>query len=290
MKKFIVGLTTMMLMLTACQMDDEGANRQTGTEDNLQQIGFGGNQGDQGTGTTQDENVQFPYETDEGINYNIRGRENVNDWEPFDFNNRRSGEGRFDFKHAERDRQTQEGNGQQDQQQQDQQQQDQQQQDQQQPQQDQQQQDQQQQEAQQPGQQQDEQADVDVDMNVIEQVVELTNAEREQHGLSPLELDTQLTDVAQRKSVDMADNNYFSHQSPTYGSPFDMLDHYNVSYTAAAENIAAGQHSAEEVVQEWMNSEGHRENILNDSMTHIGVGYEDSGNMNPYWTQMFISK
>lgn len=128
------------------------------------------------------------------------------------------------------------------------------------------------------------------DQSVIEEVVRLTNEERQNNGLSELQLDPKLSSVAQRKSVDMADNNYFSHTSPTYGSPFDMLEQYDVSYTTAAENIAAGQQSAESVVRNWMNSEGHRANILNGNMTHIGVGYEDSGSMNPYWTQMFIAR
>ncbi|PKR78428.1 hypothetical protein CEY16_01335 [Halalkalibacillus sediminis] len=125
---------------------------------------------------------------------------------------------------------------------------------------------------------------------VIQEVIRLTNVERQKNGLSEVEMDQQLTDVAQRKSVDMADNNYFSHQSPTYGSPFDMLDQFGVDYTVASENIAAGQRTAQAVVRGWMNSEGHRKNILNDSVTHIGVGYEQGGSMGTYWTQMFIAK
>lgn len=85
----------------------------------------------------------------------------------------------------------------------------------------------------------------------------------------------------------MQANNYFSHTSPTYGSPFDMMQQYGISYQSAGENIARGQSTPEEVVRAWMNSEGHRANILNGNYTHIGVGFEQNGN---YWTQMFIRK
>ncbi|MFC4402657.1 CAP domain-containing protein [Gracilibacillus xinjiangensis] len=122
---------------------------------------------------------------------------------------------------------------------------------------------------------------------VKRQVINLTNEARQANGASPVQLDTELASVAQKKSEDMAQNNYFSHTSPTYGSPFDMLRTFGVDYTKASENIAAGQRSAEEVVQGWLNSEGHRKNMLDPAVTHIGVGYDSDGN---YWTQMFISK
>ncbi|RCW64825.1 CAP domain-containing protein [Saliterribacillus persicus] len=123
--------------------------------------------------------------------------------------------------------------------------------------------------------------------NVELQTIELTNEERIKYGLNPLKVDWQLARVAKYKSRDMKDNGYFSHQSPTYGSPFDMMRSFNVSYSAAAENIAKGQRTAEEVVRAWMNSEGHRKNILSEKYTHIGVGLVKEGN---YWTQMFIAK
>ncbi|QFT89197.1 Cysteine-rich secretory protein family protein [Bacillus sp. THAF10] len=120
-----------------------------------------------------------------------------------------------------------------------------------------------------------------------QKVVELTNAEREKGGLAPLELDAELSKVAKEKSNDMQKNNYFSHNSPTYGSPFDMMKQFGVEYKTAGENIAQGQQSPEEVVNAWMNSEGHRANIMNENFTHIGVGHVEEGN---YWTQMFIGK
>ena len=120
-----------------------------------------------------------------------------------------------------------------------------------------------------------------------QQVVELTNQERTKNGLQPLEVDYELSKVAREKSRDMQVNNYFDHNSPTYGSPFDMIRSYGINYRTAGENIAMGQRSPDEVVNAWMNSPGHRENILNSSFTHIGVGYVEQGN---YWTQQFIGK
>ncbi|MDQ0300717.1 putative YkwD family protein [Salibacterium salarium] len=120
-----------------------------------------------------------------------------------------------------------------------------------------------------------------------EEVVTLTNAEREKEGLSPLKQDSNVAEVAQAKSEDMSNNDYFAHRSPNYGSPFDMLEDYNVEFTIAAENIAQGQQTADQVVEGWMNSEGHRKNIMNPNLTHIGIGFEENGK---YWTQMFIGK
>lgn len=117
------------------------------------------------------------------------------------------------------------------------------------------------------------------------QVVDLTNAERAKAGLKPLEIYSPLMDVAQAKSEDMAKNKYFDHNSPTYGSPFDQMKAAGISYRAAGENIAQGQTTPAQVVQAWMDSPGHRQNILNANFTHIGVGYVANGN---YWTQQFI--
>lgn len=120
-----------------------------------------------------------------------------------------------------------------------------------------------------------------------QEVVNLVNKERAKVGLAALTMDSALTKVAQAKSQDMKDNSYFSHTSPTYGSPFDMMKQFGISYKSAGENIAKGQTSAQQVVEAWMNSEGHRANILDKKFTHIGVGYVSSGH---YWTQMFIKK
>lgn len=121
----------------------------------------------------------------------------------------------------------------------------------------------------------------------VQQVVDLTNQERAKQGLKALQIDTNLTKSAQAKSQDMKDKNYFSHTSPTYGSPFDQMKTFGVTYKSAGENIAMGQRTPQEVVTGWMNSPGHRENIMNPAYTHIGVGLSDSGF---YWTQQFIGK
>lgn len=123
--------------------------------------------------------------------------------------------------------------------------------------------------------------------NFVKQVAELTNAARLEKGAKALKLDNNLTEAAQLKSNDMAENGYFSHQSPTYGSPFELMDQVGIKYTKAAENIAAGQRTPEQVVNSWLNSEGHRANMLDPEMTHIGIGYNSNGH---YWTQMFIKQ
>ncbi|MBQ8858553.1 MAG: SafA/ExsA family spore coat assembly protein [Clostridia bacterium] len=120
-----------------------------------------------------------------------------------------------------------------------------------------------------------------------QEVVRLVNEQRAKNGLKPLSHDWQLSRVARYKSQDMKDNRYFSHTSPVYGSPFQMIKNFGITYRSAGENIAKGQATPQAVVNAWMNSSGHRANILNASYTHIGVGYVADGR---YWTQMFIGK
>ena len=120
------------------------------------------------------------------------------------------------------------------------------------------------------------------------QVLDLVNVERTKRGLKALTLDTKLSNVATMKSQDMIDKNYFDHNSPTYGSPFDMMRKFGISYRSAGENIAEGQRSPEEVMNAWMNSEGHRKNILNPNFTTLGVGVAKTSSGRLYWTQMFI--
>ena len=120
-----------------------------------------------------------------------------------------------------------------------------------------------------------------------QEVIRLVNIEREKQGLKALQYDWELARVARYKSEDMRDQNYFSHESPVYGSPFEMIKNFGISYKAAAENIAKGQTTPEQVVKAWMNSSGHRANILSSQYTYIGVGYAKDGH---YWTQQFISK
>lgn len=120
------------------------------------------------------------------------------------------------------------------------------------------------------------------------EVIKLVNAEREKYGLKAYGHNWELSRVARYKSNDMRDNNYFSHTSPIYGSPFTMMKNFGIRFTSAGENIAKGQKSASSVVNAWMNSSGHRANILSSTFTEIGVGYAIDSKGTTYWTQMFI--
>ncbi len=121
-------------------------------------------------------------------------------------------------------------------------------------------------------------------------IVDLLNAERANLGLRALAVDAKLSQVARLKSEDMRDKRYFAHQSPTYGSPFEMMRQFGITYRTAGENIAAGQRTPGEAMRGWMNSSGHRANILNSSFTHIGVGHAVGGIYGNYWTQMFVGR
>jgi len=122
-----------------------------------------------------------------------------------------------------------------------------------------------------------------------QRMLQLVNEERVRQGLSPLQVDMELTRLARLKSQDMVDNQYFSHDSPTYGSPFEMMEQYGIEYRAAGENLA-GNRSVEAAHEALMNSEGHRANILNASFTHIGIGIVEGSPYGKIFTQMFIGK
>ena len=127
---------------------------------------------------------------------------------------------------------------------------------------------------------------LDTSVRAYEQeVIRLTNLERAKYGLKPLTEDWELSRVARYKSQDMHDRRYFDHNSPTYGTPFQMMKAFGLSSRSAGENIAMGYRTPQAVVTGWMNSSGHRANILNSSYTKIGIGYVADGN---YWTQQFI--
>lgn len=120
------------------------------------------------------------------------------------------------------------------------------------------------------------------------EVLDLVNQERKKQGLAALTLSSKLTSVANTKAKDMAVNKYFAHESPTYGTPFQMLQQFGVKYSYAGENIAAGQRTSKEVMNSWMNSSGHRANILNKNYTELGVGFYAGGSYDTYWVQLFI--
>lgn len=121
-----------------------------------------------------------------------------------------------------------------------------------------------------------------------QEVIKLVNKERNAAGLSALAENSRLSEVAQAKAEDMMKNGYFSHISPTYGSPFEMMKTFGIAYKSAGENIAKGQKTPAAVMNGWMNSSGHRTNILNVSYEQIGAGFCKDSSGVAYWVQMFI--
>jgi len=127
------------------------------------------------------------------------------------------------------------------------------------------------------------------DVKALEQkVIDLVNQQRANNGLPALKANWEVSRVARYKSQDMIDKKYFDHQSPTYGSPFNMMETFGIRFSAAGENIAYGQRTPQDVMNSWMNSPGHRSNILNATYNQIGVGVAKAANGTFYWTQMFI--
>ena len=122
-----------------------------------------------------------------------------------------------------------------------------------------------------------------------QEVFNLINKQRTNNGLTVLKMDSEVLNVARIKAKDMVDNNYFSHNSPTYGSPFDMLKSFKVSYKTAGENIA-GNSSNSAAVTAWMNSSGHKANILNSSFNYTGIGVVNGSKYGKIYVQMFIGK
>ncbi len=120
-------------------------------------------------------------------------------------------------------------------------------------------------------------------------MLELVNQERAKAGLNALKWDAEVARVANIKAQDMVQNNYFSHTSPTYGSPFDMMKSFGISYRTAGENLA-GYNSVEGAHNGLMNSDGHRANILNPNFTHIGIGVQKSPRYGYVFVQMFIGR
>lgn len=121
------------------------------------------------------------------------------------------------------------------------------------------------------------------------EVFNLINAKRTSAGLSALKIDNEVQNVARIKAQDMVDSNYFSHTSPTYGSPFDMMKNFGIKYKAAGENIA-GNSSNSGAVNAWMNSEGHRANILSNNFNYTGIAVIKSPKYGKIFVQMFIGK
>lgn len=121
------------------------------------------------------------------------------------------------------------------------------------------------------------------------EVFDLINKQRTNNGLQALKVDDEVQRVARIKAQDMVDNNYFAHESPIYGTPFDMLKSFKISYKTAGENIA-GNSSNSGAVTAWMNSSGHKANILNSSFNYTGIGVVNSSKYGKIFVQMFIGK
>lgn len=121
------------------------------------------------------------------------------------------------------------------------------------------------------------------------EVFNLINQQRANNGLSALKIDVEVQRVARIKAQDMVDNNYFSHNSPIYGTPFNMLKNFGISYKTAGENIA-GNSSNSAAVTAWMNSSGHKANILNSGYNYTGIGVVSSPKYGKIYVQMFIGK
>ena len=121
------------------------------------------------------------------------------------------------------------------------------------------------------------------------ELLDLINEQRKRYGLSELKFDNELQRVAKAKAQDLVANNYFSHNSPTYGSPFEMMKSFGITYKAAGENIA-GNSSLQGAVTAWMNSQGHRENILSNAYNYTGIGVVNSPKYGKIMVQMFIGK
>ena len=121
------------------------------------------------------------------------------------------------------------------------------------------------------------------------EVFYLINEQRINAGLVALQIDSELQNVARIKAQDMVDNNYFSHTSPIYGSPFDMIKSFKISYKTAGENIA-GNSKNSGAVNAWMNSEGHKANILNNSYNYTGIGVVNSPKYGKIYVQMFMGR
>ena len=122
--------------------------------------------------------------------------------------------------------------------------------------------------------------------NFAEEVLELVNIEREKVGIAPLELSEELIECADIRAEEIVET--FSHDRPDGSSCFTILN--GISYSTCGENIAAGSPTPERVVDQWMNSQGHRENILNGAYKYLGVGYyyDENSTYKHYWVQLFI--
>lgn len=123
-----------------------------------------------------------------------------------------------------------------------------------------------------------------------EQLLNIVNNERIKSGLHPFRFDPNLEKVAEKKAIDMREHQYVGHKSPTYGNPKEMVRSFHIPARSVQENLGAGEASAKEIFKTWMNSQIHRQNLLEKRTTHIGIGYAEGGLHGHYWTILFIEK
>ncbi|MED1799069.1 peptidoglycan-binding protein [Brevibacillus porteri] len=121
------------------------------------------------------------------------------------------------------------------------------------------------------------------------EMVQLVNQERTSRGLAPYQVDMQLVNVARVKAQEMVNKGYFSHTSPTYGSPFQMMDTFGIRYIAAAENIAQN-YSVSSAHQMFMNSSGHKANIMSPTYDYVAIAVVNGGPHGKTFVQMFLKK
>jgi uncharacterized YkwD family protein len=122
-----------------------------------------------------------------------------------------------------------------------------------------------------------------------QKLLDLVNQARAEKGLDALKVDENLMKTSRIKARDMIENNYFSHQSPTYGSPFDMMRQFDTVFKSAGENIA-GNKTVEGAFKAWMSSDSHKKNVLNPAFGFTGIGVENSPTYGKIFVQQFIGK
>ncbi|MGI6763898.1 MAG: S-layer homology domain-containing protein [Anaerovoracaceae bacterium] len=130
-------------------------------------------------------------------------------------------------------------------------------------------------------------SDIDVS-EYIDEAFRLTNKEREKAGVPLLSYNHDLEKAAQAKAEDMWKNDYFDHNSPVYGTPFELINKFNITYSSAGENIAYNYRTPKEVVNGWINSPSHKENLLHKGFTDVAFGFYDGSSSGMYWVQLFI--
>lgn len=123
-----------------------------------------------------------------------------------------------------------------------------------------------------------------------EVILKLVNEVRIENGLNPLKMNNELNNIAITKAKDMAKEEILSHNSKKYGMTFNIIKEKGIKFSAAGENIARWHDTPEFVVERWLNSKGHRDNILNPNYDETGIGMAKDKDGKNYWVELFIKK